>query len=538
MAASGTPNLSWARQEECFRGCEEGLAAFSNFELTRADATYAPFVKDSALAAFLQAEVGFMRAILSEDKGIIDRTKRQLEAAVKTAETILNKIGKDVPAGLPSEAALRTSSIIWQTRMAQGEAALWLASLRLKNQDNVKGVYWLRRSYKYFEKADDFRKALGAHAPSVPHFRDIASGVDTGLGFYHFIVSICPREWLWVIESVGFKADREAGLAEIKLAVGENSGFRSFLAHVHLTWIYAFFYQDCAAGLEWVKPALEKFPHAAQIHYLAGYVERKLGLIDQSEISFRKTIEYSANELEIMAEMAQYDVGYNQMFKLDFAGAKDTFTAIIKKNPTALKPYGYWQLAMCHVMLNEISEADKHFKYLLPKVRKGFEYDEFAKIKARRFQTQNNSCSEYEKQYFIASLLLEAMNFDGALGAIEEASKLAKNVDDQATTLYIQGACFQGQKAYPVAIEYFEKCLQLEKTISQFVKFVIPYSLTSLAEIHLEQRPPNVKDATTLLQKAKTYQGYDFSQLLGWRISFNLDVKIPSLASGGAASSS
>ena len=362
----------------------------------------------------------------------------------------------------------------------------------------------------------------------MPHFRDISTGIDNGLGFFHFLVSICPREWLWVVEGIGFKANRELGLQEIQAAVPEGpAGMRSFLARVHLTWIFAFFFQDCQAGLEWVKPALEASPKAAQIHYLAGYVERKLGLIAESEVSFRKTIEYSTGELEIMREMAQYDVGYNQMFQLDWAGAKDTLTAVITKNPTALKPYGYWQLAMCHVMLDEIKEADKYFKHLLPKVRKGFEYDEYAKIKARRFQAQNNSCSAYEKKYFCASLLLEALNYDGALGVIEEASTLHAGVDDQATTLYIQGACFQGQKAYPIAIEYFEKCIQLEKTLSVHVKFVIPYSLTGLAEIYLDQKPPNIKEATTLLTKAKGYSGYDFSQLLGWRIGFNLDVKIP-----------
>ena len=146
--ASGSVNLTWARQEECWAGIAQGLHHFCNFELRTAEQVYQPFITDSPLASFLYAEVAFMKAILSEEKAVIDDAKRKLEAAVKLGETVLNRIGKVPPSQMPSEPALKTSSVIYSTRMAQGEAALWLGSLRLKNQDNVKGVYWLRRAYK------------------------------------------------------------------------------------------------------------------------------------------------------------------------------------------------------------------------------------------------------------------------------------------------------------------------------------------------------------------------------------------------------
>lgn len=54
-----------------------------------------------------------------------------------------------------------------------------------------------------------------------------------------------------------------------------------------------------------------------------------------------------------------------------------------------------------------------------------------------------------------------------------------------------------------------------EKTLTRD-KFVVPHSLVGMAEIHVAKS--QTQEAITAVNKAKNYSGYEYSQLVSWKI--------------------
>jgi len=42
----------------------------------------------------------------------------------------------------------------------------------------------------------------------MPYYNDYMSCLENGMGFFHFIVGIVPKEFLWLIEGLGFEGLR------------------------------------------------------------------------------------------------------------------------------------------------------------------------------------------------------------------------------------------------------------------------------------------------------------------------------------------
>jgi hypothetical protein len=59
------------------------------------------------------------------------------------------------------------------------------------------------------------------------------------------------------------------------------------------------------------------------------------------------------------------------------------------------------------------------------------------------------------------------------------------------------------------------------KSISKYEQYVLPWSLSGMAELKLEQN--DHKAALDLYKRAKKYSGYDYETWVAWRIKRGMD---------------
>lgn len=107
--------------------------------------------------------------------------------------------------------------------------AFSLKLLQLRFGSYVKGGYNLRRSWKIYEEM------LTAYNNAAPE--EISSlepsflcALEFGVGAFQFIISLVPKSFQTIIEAIGFKADRLAGIEHLKKAQtlkGLNGNFFS-----------------------------------------------------------------------------------------------------------------------------------------------------------------------------------------------------------------------------------------------------------------------------------------------------------------------
>ncbi len=160
-----------------------------------------------------------------------------------------------------------------------------------------------------------------------PYFTNLACSLNVGIGFFHFFISgtspaqlsasrhrrrrrrpqssasdlggyysVVPRQFLWLVEAIGFKADRDLALKELQLA-SESEGFQSAcipsrdfvccqqavnedvdragsfrvlaevckgsLAFFLLVTIRTFFFEELEAGRDMFNLLMEQYPYVA-----------------------------------------------------------------------------------------------------------------------------------------------------------------------------------------------------------------------------------------------------------------------------------
>lgn len=111
-----------------------------------------------------------------------------------------------------------------------------LATLKFKNAEYIKGIYFIRKSWKMYEElSKESLSYFETYLASVLRGR-----IAFGLGVYHFAISLIPHSFIWMVEAIGFKADRELGLKELEESKKVINSGRSDDASFVLSFSYWF----------------------------------------------------------------------------------------------------------------------------------------------------------------------------------------------------------------------------------------------------------------------------------------------------------
>jgi tetratricopeptide (TPR) repeat protein len=115
--------------------------------------------------------------------------------------------------------------------------------------------------------------------------------------------------------------------------------FSAIIGQFHFIWIYSFFFENFPEGEKWVNEILSKIPDAVPVLYIAGYVYRKQGKLDEAERVFNLATKHST-EVKQMQRFGDYEQGYCSYLKLNYANAIETLTRFLNgKNLLLLSPF-------------------------------------------------------------------------------------------------------------------------------------------------------------------------------------------------------
>lgn len=489
-----------------FTMLKQGVELLWNFRIDEAEQILSALSDENSVFALHYAECSFLKAVITEDK---DDAKIAFDR-LYNAQKLARKQKKDISGPFGIQRVLLA-------KIVQGEVALLDAALNVRLQRQFKGLYNFRKSWKYFEAAAENRKQLTTESP---FYEEISGYVENALGFFHFIISVIPREFLWLIEGLGFEANRDLGLQEL-LSASKLKSIKTTWAKFHLIWINSFFFEDFPAGEAILNDLLLQFPTSVPLQYLGGYVYRKQGKVKEAEGIF-KAAHKNGSYVKQIQRFCEYEQGYCAYLNLDFTQAANILQHFLDESPgESFRVYASYQLAMSYELLDKHDLAADMMKKLLPWVRRAYDYDEFSERYAKKYLSMKGKLSAFDRGFHVAMLHYEAFRSDQVLASV---AKLESNTDDQKLkTQWLQAATYQRLSNFKLAKDLYQEVLDKEKIAVKDPNtlFVVPHSLTGLAEILFIEKQFDAAEKT--FKKAKTFTGYDFSQLLGWRIQRGLE---------------
>jgi len=378
------------------------------------------------------------------------------------------------------------------------------AIMDFKARDYVKAGLNMRSSWKQFQQA---LEAVVGLPPSFPGYAHIVSSAYCGVGTFHFMISIVPPAFKWIVEAVGFEGDRARGMQELQLGV-EAAGYRSPQSNFTIILLQNFFFEDFATANVLLEKMLVQFPKSVLGLYLGGCMFRKQGNIARSDELFTAGFKYSEQMYQLQL-FVQSELGYNSFLKLDWEQASVQLSGFLRDTSSqGFKAFIGWQLGVCFAMMGKDDETKNAMSQLIPWVRKDYDYDEFAGRRAKVF-LKNGKMTPVEKQFTIASLLFEATKFEEAVKILDEALPVTE--DDKGCINKLKANCYHSLGKLDQAKELYLSAIATEKNLTKENIYVVPQSLVGIAEIFIKEGKKD--QAKNHLKRAKGFSGYDWEQI-------------------------
>ncbi|KYQ90267.1 hypothetical protein DLAC_08870 [Tieghemostelium lacteum] len=507
---------------EQIEALDKAINAFWNFNLTESESILSKYISKVPLMALLYSDIAFTKAVLTETKDDYSEATKRISECKDLARSLqlsqkplyLQQEKDEKKAGTNGADSLSqfTKAEYLIAKLIYAETLVMKGVIEFKNQNNLKAGMALRKSWKQFYQAYDIVKTL---PPTFPIYNHIVSCANYGVGIFHFLVSVVPPQYMWLVEGIGFKGNRMEGLNEIKLGASSN-GIRSILSNISLILIHVFFFEDYKSADPILNSLMEKYNKGALIYYLSGACLRKQGKIKESTASYQKAFETS-EELKQLQLFIESELGYNEFLFLNWQKSEEYLGRFLKETTSSgFKAFIAYQMACCQELQNNTALSQETFKTIGPIVRKGFDFDEFSGRKASKY-LKKGQISAFERSYLMASCLNEAHQFEESIKILVEAlSASGLSNDDLATGDYLLGSNYQQMGKKDEAKKHYQQALTKEKQLTSEY-FVIPYSYVGLGEIAILEEKKS--DAKNFIKQAKGYSknAYDFPSVLDWR---------------------
>ncbi|GAM28675.1 hypothetical protein SAMD00019534_118510 [Acytostelium subglobosum LB1] len=503
----------------------EAIQLFWSFKLQECEKILLKYNDRLPLFALLYADISFIKCGLTETKEDSDEASKRIGNAKKLAreqqlsqKPLYIKQEKDEKKnGSGSNGATADSQVTKAqyliAKLVYAESLVMKGILEFKAQNNIKAGLSFRKSWKQFSQAFEVVQALPSTFPAYQH---IASASYYGVGIFHFLVSAVPPQYVWLVEGIGFKANRMEGVKEIKIAADITYGIRSIMAKCCYALLYCFFFEDFETPKATIDELLERYPDGAMINYMSGAIQRKKGNTAQSSIYYNNALKNST-ELKQLQLFIESELGYNEFLNLNWAAAEQHLSLFLQGTTSkGFKAFIAYQLACCYEMQDNRDKAMETMRTIDSCVRKGYDFDEFSQRKALRY-IKNKQLNAFEREYLKAALLNEAHLFEESNQVLQAAITLPGLTSEEISVAeYMFGFNDQQLGKSEEAKKHYMASLSREKQLS-YDHFIIPYASVGLAELMLAEEKKT--ECRAYIKKAKSYtsNAYDFPSMLDWR---------------------
>eukprot|EP00271_Cylindrocystis_brebissonii_P021683 TRINITY_DN789_c0_g2_i1.p1 TRINITY_DN789_c0_g2~~TRINITY_DN789_c0_g2_i1.p1 ORF type:complete len:667 (+),score=137.12 TRINITY_DN789_c0_g2_i1:944-2944(+) len=387
----------------------------------------------------------------------------------------------------------------------------------------------------------------------------IAGDISYGVGGFHFFVSMVPGGLKYIVESLGFRGDRELGRRELQESLAAG-GQRVASALLLILWMDTFFYKERANAEKLLERASTMFETSGKapsplFQFLGGYLARVQGHLDVAVVRFGKAKD-AAGEIPSLQQMCGYEVGWCHYLRCDFAEAIRYFEPFMAEfKAPSYRAYCAYQLGCCLDIVGRTAEAKPYMASVAKLARnKNYPFDHYGARKAAQW-LKAGQMSGFDKGALQLMNHLEAKNWEAALRALPGlrfflmqntirshkltaggagvpggASTEAEVIDVEEVDVvndnsgyyqYCVGRTLRGLGKPAEAEEAFSKVVEKESLIKEET-YILPYSYCEMGELQLEGDRLNEAAAIFKHIKAK-FKDFDFDKPLFRRLKLAQD---------------
>jgi tetratricopeptide (TPR) repeat protein len=301
------------------------------------------------------------------------------------------------------------------------------------------------------------------------------------------------------------------------------------VAAVILLWVQSAFYEDRVAAEAIYARAAAEFPRGVFFHYMAGYLARKDGRVEEALRRFERAMD-SSTEVRELQLACVYERGWCYFVLNDFEHAVPLLERFLAEfRSPSFRAFAAFQLGYALDALGRIDDARAAMARVEGFVRRHFSFDQYARRKAREYLASARGLSDAERRLVRAANCVEALRWDAALALLREMERAgdvaepAADADLRALWHYTLARALRGRRAAHAEIE---TQLQRVDALARQVRretFVVSHALCEQGELRLEQGA--LAEAEALFQRARSALAEcDFDKPLLRRLQLNLDT--------------
>jgi hypothetical protein len=479
------------------------------------------------------------QAVFSDDKEQYNNALAHLERAESHTleftsqykrDRVRNTFASFVSAGRDQVQLLRMTEVL----CAMAEIALGKSLLYFQKQNYLKGPYYFRKAYRWFDRAHRAMQQL--EAQSIRVCDEVRGDIMFGLGFFHFVVSLIPSHFQWFLTWLGFTSDRAASYDQLRISVSLHCP-RRINAALLLMWFLQLLDLDRPAVDRVVDQLNEIASNSILVAFSLGYLKSIQGDLESSNVYFNSCANLADDSLETVKLACVYFRGTNAWCSGEWEQcARDTEQFLNEAKTIYFKAFGHYRLAFAKWMLGQREQSLPLLDRVSEFAKANYEHDQYALClvdKFRRFER----FTPFDEVYVALHEMLEARQFDAAGAMLARCETLLEDYNGfesiewcRALFHYCTGIRLAGLGDHRRAIGYLqEHVLPFESLLASSEEFyAIPYSLVTIAESLLVLG--DGAQAGAYIARAKGCREYFFKKYLHYRI-FRAEFAIAKLNS-------
>eukprot|EP01091_Cochliopodium_minus_P002970 TRINITY_DN127_c0_g2_i1.p1 TRINITY_DN127_c0_g2~~TRINITY_DN127_c0_g2_i1.p1 ORF type:complete len:555 (-),score=153.82 TRINITY_DN127_c0_g2_i1:7-1671(-) len=470
----------------------------------------------------LIAEIYFWKLIFGES----EETKKNCEYNMNLYEALSKAMKKKFKNGANMSQNDSELQHYFDAMIGDAYSLTVFAIYYFTTRSPVKGGYYLRKGWKLWEKVKQFEEKIVKKFGSEALPESKRGFIAFGIGFYHFVMSLVPPRFAWLIKLLGFKGDRDTAISQLETASNlQNIKTEECkLLMVALKW---FFTDEREEACNLLDKLHENCPQSIVLYFVSGWMETIRENLPGSLDYYKRVVDSDCKIPQLKAS-AKYHLAYSHWLNCDWEKAKVLISQYLKES-LSKRAYCYsnYLLGTSMWMLNEDpNEIAKVFKVSLETQEKDDNWDKYAVRIATVFINSGNKFGPIFTNLFKMDNLAQSARF-------KECLEIALNIKDQILSLkvphkdpealwnYHAGRAYKGLKQYDEALKCFQQCVSLNKQLLA-EKQVVPYSYNSIGEIEMEKG--NFTVANDNWKKAESFKNFDFDRLLSFRLKSNYEI--------------
>jgi tetratricopeptide (TPR) repeat protein len=375
---------------------------------------------------------------------------------------------------------------------------------------------------------------------------DVLSRLEFVVGLFHFCVSLVPPGLLGIVEAVGFQADREMGIRELRSAANRR-GIHFITGSMILVAYHNFFMQQDEPTEELLKSIFTVgYEHSPAIRLIAGTCARRQGNIARAIDCYQQGILGVKNQPQVVL-ILEAELGNTYFMNGEWSKAADLFERfVVNTTNRQYKCFLQWKLGLCLWMMggeDRVERVSACNQIVIETADDRFPNEKFSARVAKRFLAKKRY-TKFEEIWFHAWSYNQARRFKDSMDVLNKAVDLVKEqstlgasatelpqsmVECVSLCLYLKMSNYNGLEQLNEATEALQKLTKVQNEVVEEL-WVVPSAFVEMGELYLKLATKGIdsdnmyKKARVCLERATQFSDYDFERPLSFRIARGKDL--------------